>query len=300
MAGGTGSLAPAEVYSAPKHGRKRGVPVLVWVLLIAVAAVCGFFVGRGFKGEEPMEVGVETLAGHTSITEAELDGVVASYRYDGETYNLTAREAMAHESSLDALRNADGSYAMPSAESILSAARTAVLMRDVEAKSITVSDEELASYAEETFGTSDIASLASTYTMDEEATRERLRESCALAKLRATVEPQAGAEPAAPAKPADDKKSEPTAEYAAYIIALAGDEWNAEQGSWASEDGPFATALREYDVRSDRASYAAAQTAYNVAYQLYSDQIASGSTAWTDYVNALLCDAELTLSSLVM
>lgn len=301
MANENDSLAPAEVYAAPTHHRRFHVPVLVWVLLVAIAAVGGYFAGHSAKAPAVEElVGPKTLSGQTSLTEEELDDVVATYTYGNQSYSVTAREAIAHESSLDALRNADGSYAMPSAESVLSAARTAVLMREVEAQGITVSDEELLAYAEKTFGASDIASLAGAYTMDEDAVRERLRESCALAKLRESVTPDAGSEPSAPAKPADDKKNEKTAEYAAYIIELAGDEWSTEKGGWVSNDGPFSTALREYDVRSDAASYVAAQTAYNVAYQLYSDSITAASTQWTEYVNKLLCEAELTFSTMVM
>jgi C_GCAxxG_C_C family probable redox protein len=97
--------------------------------------------------------------------------VVGTYTYDGEVYEITAREAIAQQSSLDGIRISEGTYAMPAAESVLSAARTAVLMKDVEGHGITVSDEELLAYASETFGTDDIASLANTYGMDEETAK---------------------------------------------------------------------------------------------------------------------------------
>lgn len=298
MANETGSLAPAAVYEPPKRRQSFRVPVWVWILLLVAGTLAGFLAGRSMHSRGP--AAAKMLAGHTSISENELDGIVATYDYDGASYTVTAREAIAHESSLSALRNSDGSYAMPSAESVLSAARTAVLMRDVEAHGITVSDEELLAYAKDTFGTDDIASLANTYTMDEESVRERMRESCALAKLRSEVLQAPETEPVEPAKPADGNEDEPTADYAAYIIALAGKEWNSEKGTWAADDGTFAVALKEYDVRNDSATYAAAQTAYNVAFQLYSDQITGSSTGWTAYVNKLLCDAELTLSTMVM
>ena len=122
--------------------------------------------------------------GQDTITEAELDAV-ATYT---EARELRGHGARCHRCSrARSMPSAtpEGSYCMPSAEGVLSAARTAVLMREVEDHGITVSDEELLAYASETFGTDDIASLANTYGMDEETARARLSESAAIAKLRA-------------------------------------------------------------------------------------------------------------------
>lgn len=297
MAKKSPSLAPAEVYTPASPRRGSRVATFLWIVLVLAAAVGGYCLGH-FVLSDSLDSGA--LGGKTSISEDELDKVVATYRYDDEVVSITAREAIAHESSLDALRNADGGYAMPSAESVISAARTAVLMRDVEAHGITVSDEELLAYAAETFGTSDLASLAASYTMDEAAVRERVRESCAIAKLRAEVVPSSGEGPVAPTEPEDGDVQTASADYAAYIIALAGDEWDSERGTWVSDEGPYGNALKGYNVRPDSATYEAAETAYNIAFQLHSDALTAGTTQWSDYVNAQLCEAELALSSLVM
>ncbi len=302
MADESPSLAPAEVYASPKRQRGFHVPILVWIALVLLAAFGGYYAGQSKAVDS---ASTQTLARKMSITTDELDGVVATLGYEGADLSITARDAIAQESSLDALLNDDGSYAMPSAESMLSAARTAVLMRDAEAHGIEVSDEELLAYTAATFGTDDIASLANAYTMDEEAVRERLRESCAIAKLRALVVADPGEAPAAPAAPEANEEGEQgerdsaSADYAAYIISLAGDEWDAEKGAWAPGNGPYATALKDYDVRADSATYEAAQTAYNVAFQQHSDAITAATTQWTDYVNGLLCSADLKLYSIV-
>ena len=259
--------------------------------------IAGLFVGH-FVLRERMTFGA--INGKTTISESDLDDVVATYTYEDEVYEITARDAISQASSLDAVKSADGSYLVPSTESIISAARTAILMRDVEEHGITVTDDELVAYAASTFGTDDITALGVMYSMDEATVRDRLRESASIAKLRAQVAP-AQAESTAPTPPVDPADGDPnaaSADYANYILALAGAEWDAARGTWASYDGPYATALKEYDVRADSATYAAAQTAYNVAYQLSGAGMDASTATWTAYVNERLCKAKLAVSSL--
>lgn len=289
------SLAPASVYAPSARRCGSALPTPVWLALLVVLAVGGFMLGKVQAGQ----VNYGALGGKVTISESELDAVVGTYTYDGQSYEITAREAIAQQSSLDAIRISEGTYAMPAAESVLSAARTAVLMREVEERGITVSDEELLAYASETFGADDIASLASAYGMDEATARDRLSESAAIAKLRGEVVGDLASEPAPPAEPAKDAADKPTEEYAAYIIGLAGDEWDSERGVWASDAGAYATALKEYDVRADAATYDAAQTAYNIAYQKHAADINAANMQWSDHVNALLSEANLALSSIV-
>lgn len=295
MAAANGGLSPAEVYAPPQRSRGSRIPTLLWLLLVLAAAAGGWYVGHEVM-HDPINFG--SLGGKTALTEAQLDNVMATYTVGDEVFEVTAREAIAQQSSLEAAKNSDGTYATPSTESVLAAARTAVLMREVESKGITVSDEELAAYMQETFGTDDLPSLASAYTMDEETARARLKESAALAKLRKQVVSAPGDAPTEPAVPADDERDKATEDYAAYIIGLAGDEWNGETGTWASQDGPFATALHDYDVQEDQATYEAATTAYNVAYQLYSGRVTSANTEWTAYVNAILDDVQIAVCTL--
>ena len=287
-----------QAVRAGRGTRGSVLRAMLCVLLVLAAAAGGFYAGRtlpltaeGFS--------VAAMGGKLSVSEAELDAPVATYTYEGETFAVTSREAIEQTSSLDAVRNSDGSYAMPSAESVLSAARMAVVAREIEARGITVSDDELAAYVSETFGTDDVAGMAATYGMDEETVRARLRESAAMAKLRAEVVGVPATEPQEPTAPEKGKETEAKQEYADYIIALAGDEWDAEGDVWASADGPYASALKEYDVRNAGASYEAAQVAYTVAIQLRSEGSTSVSTQWTAFVNGLLAQADLHLASLV-
>lgn len=278
--------------------RGSALRVVLWLLLVLAAAAGGFYAGRVLPAT-PAGLSVAAMGGKLAITEDELDAPVATYTYEGEDCQVTAREAIAQASSLDAVRNSDGTYAMPSAESVISAARMAIVAREVEARGITVSDDELTAYVSETFGTEDIAGMAAAYGMDEETLRARLVESAGMAKLRAEVVGVPATEPEEPSTPEKGKEREAKKEYADYIIALAGDEWDAEGDVWASYDGPYASALKEYDVRNDGASYEAAQVAYTVAIQLRSEGSTSASTQWTAYINGLLAKADLHLASLV-
>ena len=288
--------ATAKAYGEPRRRGSR-IPTLVWLILLLLALIAGLFVGH-FVLRERMSFGA--INGKTTIAESDLDDVVATYTYEDEVYEITARDAIAQASSLDAMKSSDGSYRVPSTESIISAARTAILMRDVEERGITVTDEELAAYASSTFGTDDFASLAMMYSMDEATVRDRMRESASIARLREQVAPASteSAGPTPPTAPADGDPYATSAEYANYIFALAGAEWDATRGTWASYDGPYATALKEYEVHADSATYAAAQTAYNVAYQLSGAGEDASTAAWTAYVNERLCKAKLAVSSL--
>ena len=302
-------LAPAEVYTGG-YQRKRGsrVPTLVWLLLLAaVAAGCaygGYYYATNLSGSEGGSR-FGALVGRTTLTEAELDEAVGSYTVDGVVHEISAREALLQETSLELACVGEGLYAMPSTESVVSAARTALLQAEVDRRGITVSDEELDAYVQETFGTTEYATLASEYHMDEENVRRLLRGSAGMAKLRDEVVAELATgdpEPVAPVAPENGDASTTSAEYANYIIALAGDEWDSEKGSWADGDGPYAAALREYDVRADSAPYAAAEVAYNLAYEQYhsaTETRVTASAAWTDFVNGLLSQAEFAVGSLV-
>ena len=118
------------------------------------------------------------------------------------------------------------------------------------------------------------------------------------AKLRSEVVTDPGEAPNPPAEPSGDDPAAATEEYASYIFSFAGDEWNGERGIWASEDGPYATALADYEVTADGASYEAAQAAYYVAYQEYTTKQTEVSQKWSDYVNELLGNSSIQIYTL--
>ena len=129
---------------------------------------------------------------------------------------------------------------MPNADSTLAVARNQILAKQAEAEGITVSDDEIGSYAEQILGTSDIASLAQQYGLTEDQTKEVVRESAAMYKLKEKVcSTQAGTIPDAPTAPAEGAEDTATSDYGAYIVNLIGDEWDATNNTWARTDGPY-------------------------------------------------------------
>ncbi|MDO4538066.1 MAG: hypothetical protein Q4B54_07880 [Coriobacteriales bacterium] len=306
----------AEEVASEKESFLKKLGVGAWIGIAVAALVIGVIVGHFALGGG----GAGGTLGKTSLTEAELNATVATYVYGGKSQTITAREVLEQSTTLDAAKNDEGNYAVPAADAILTVARNKVIIAEADSRNITVSDEELSKYAEETLGSSDIASIASSYSMDEEMVKTLLRQSCQMSKLRSEVvtaeTPEAPEAPTAPevattdadgnalsdeaaAAAKEEANKKETAEYAQYIAKLAGDEWDESAGKFKSASGPYATALTDYKVTKDAASYEAAQAAYYVAYQAYSTAQSEVSTQWTDFVNGLLSKSSISISTLI-
>lgn len=277
--------------------KRRKFPLLVILLLLALVAGGGWYALRYFNNAA-LEMGVGSK---TSLTEAELDQTVATYMLDGRRFSLSYRDAIMENGSLEAAKKADGTYRVPSADSVLAVARSRVITAEAERLGIKVSDDDVLAYAQAAFGTTDMATIATAYGMEQEAAGVLLKEAALMSRLRDhALSDEVGEAPQPPAEPGAGEEVSLTADYAAYIIGLAGDEWDSEAGKWASEDGPFAAALKDYEITSDGASYEAAQQAYYTAYQQHVAAQAEYSAQWTDYVNGLLGHASITISTLAM
>lgn len=265
----------------------RTVPLVATIVAAVVCLVLGGVVGHFcFNGTSSL--------GSQTLQEADLDTVVARYTYNGQTYEITAKDVITQSTSLDSVANDDGSYTVPTADNIIDLARNQIMQKVVDAQDITVSDDDMDAYAQQYLGSSDYATIASNYNMDEDSVKNLVRQSCALFKLRSqVVTAEIPSQPAAPSKPADGAEDTPTADYATYIINLAGDEWDSETGTWKDSSSTYASALADYQITNDSATYAAAQAAYYVAYQQYSTASQTASQQWTNYVNDQLSKANI-------
>lgn len=283
----------AEGQAGPAAALARlGAPA--WIGIAVVCAVLGILVGRFLLGG-----GSGSALGKTTLQESELDTTIATYVYNGKSHSLSARDVITSQSSLGSSKKDDGSYALPTADKVLAAARSQILEDEVESRNIEVSDEDRDAFATQYIGTTDYDSVASSYGMDADTVKKMVSQSAALAKLRSqVVTTDAGTQPTAPEKPESGKEDEATEAYAQYIIGLAGDEWDSSANAWKSSDGDYATALADYTVTNDSATYEAAQAAYYVAYQKYSTAASAAATQWTDFVNGLLSKATISISAL--
>lgn len=279
-------------------GDARTVKLPAAIAMFVVGAVLGFVVNMfaGVGGSSSV-----SLNGTTTLAADQLDAAVASYTYNGQTTQITAREVLQQNGSVENQADSDGNYAVPAATDIVSYARNQIVLKDAEAQGVTVSDEDVDAYAQSMFGSSDYSSIATQYSIDEDTAKETIKQSAIMSKLRDTVvTAQVPEQPTSPTQPADGAEDTPTADYASYIINLAGDEWDSENNTWASEDGDYAKALSSYEITNDSATYAAAQAAYYVAYSKYSTAYSDVSNQWTAYCNTLLSNATMQIGSLAV
>lgn len=287
-------VEPAK--AATSKATMLGLPA--WIAISVACLVLGLVLGRFVLGGSA--AGSSSLAGKTTVSDNELDTVCATYTYNGKSNTITVRDVIEQNGTLDAAKQEDGTYAIPSAEYAINAARTAILNAEVESRGIEVSEEDAAAYAETALGTSDFDAIASTYGMDADAVKELVMENCRLNTLREEV--IGGTLPEAPTAPTtaeEGKEDEVTKEYADYIIELAGDAWSKKKGEWKDPEGAFATALDGADFSKDGASYNAAQSAYYAAYQLYSEKQTEMSQKWSDFIGGLMSQASIEIGTLI-
>lgn len=257
---------------------------------VIVAGVSGYFLGSGGFGSKGVSAPV--------FAESELDATVATWKFKGASHKISAREAIESQYSLDSVKDEDGNYPAPSADAVLSYVRNRLLLEEASKQGIKLSDEDLSSSAEASLGTSDFSAIADQYGVSENQAKQIVREQGTIQKLYQSVMDDAPAMPKAPAEPESGDENEAKAEYAAYIIDLAGKEWDAEAGTWAKLDGAYATALAGEEITPESATYAQAQKAYAVAYQQYMLESQGANAKWTSYVNELFGEADVELFGL--
>ena len=92
------------------------------VILFVLGIVIGrFLLGGGATG---------SLNGRTTLSEGELNTPIASYTYNGQTKEVTAREVIENTSGLDAAKQSDGTYAVPAADKIIGYVRNALVVAE--------------------------------------------------------------------------------------------------------------------------------------------------------------------------
>lgn len=273
----------------------RTLPTAAWVAIAVVALVVGVLAGHYLLGSS----GSISLDGRTTLAASELDSTIATYTFDGQTTAVSAREVLVEANGgADPSANDDGTYDIPTASTVLTYVQNQIILQDAEDRGITASDEDVDEFVEESFGT-DLATLASSWGIEEDAAREMVAEAVIMRKLQDSVASTTLPDlPDEPEAPADGEEDEPTAEYAQYIIDLLGDEWDADADTWARTDGSYYATLSSYDISNDSATYAAATAAYGVAASEYQEAYTQISEELGDYSAALLSRATIQLGSL--
>lgn len=275
----------------------RALPIILLVVGLILGALLGFVGCRMWGGASGGLV--QSTDGY--LAEDQLDKTVAVFTYDGKDVKVTARQALEEMGNLDNQKTPDGTYRTPSAELIVSYARNYVLAQEASKRGIKVSDDEVSEYLEKNVGMDDISAMARQYNMTEDQAKKVIKESAAIAKMRDQIvgtdsNPTAPQPPAAPAQGADQDAV--TADYAKYIVGLLGDEWDANKGSWAREDGQFYAALKNESFNAEGATYQAAQIAYYIANNQYGEKVSKLNEGWTKFIDSTLSKSNIRISSL--
>lgn len=284
----------ADESETPFASRRTPLRVAIPIIAAIIFTIIGYVVGSGAL--------VPKGTGSAVVTESQLDTPVASWSYNGQRHDITAREAIETQYAIEnAPKDEDGAYTVPGAEALIAYVRNEILVSEAESRGISVTDEEALEYAEGSIGISDYATMAEQYLLTEDMAKEVVRKNALVKKLYEQIVPEeegAVAMPEAPAEPEGGDTSASSKEYADYIIDLAGNEWDAEKGTWASEDGAYREALADAEFTGESATYEQAQTAYYVAYGQYIEDAQGDQEAWTDFVNGLYAKAGIELYGL--
>lgn len=286
---------PADTARRSSSRQRGGLPTPAWIAICVVALFIGLAVGHFFIG------GSMSAVGSTTVEESKLDDTIATYTYDGESYDVTIREVLEENGDVSSQANDDGTYDVPTTDTVVSYIRNEIVLKEASNQGITATDEEVAAYSESMLGSSDYATIGSNYNMDEESTKALLTDATIMKKLRdSVVTTEVGDAPTAPEEPEDGNEDTTNETYAQYIINLLGDEWDSENNTWARTDGTYYSTLSSYEISNDSASYAAALQAYYVAYSNYYTASSEASSEWTAYVNTLLDGATVQVSTLAV
>ena len=277
---------------------KKTCPVKNPFARLAICLVAGILIGWG--ATTFMNSRSNRPLGTATVAEADLDKTCASFTKDGKSTDVTIRQVLTTSGNLETSKDSEGNYNVPAADMIMGYVRNKVMLDIAAKKNITVSDDEALDFLKKNMGAQSYDDLAKNAQVDVETVKGLVRESATIQKLYDDVAglSDGATEPAQPTQPAEGKKDEATTEYFDYIVGLAKDEWDANAGTWARQDGPYYQALSSEDFSDGKATYAQAQTAYYIAVQDFSAKQAKSGQAWADFVRSELSNVSITINTL--
>lgn len=282
-----GNKAPAYTLAHDKAFKNhQGLSKLIWSACIIIALVGGVFAGRSILSGP---FGTSTISNKGNLQDADLKSAIAYYEDNGQRVEVTAQEVIEQKQTLDKAKQDDGTYKLPTSDDVLNYIRTQILAKEAQKQGIDATDEEVTDYIHKNLNEDSVESLANKYHMENDKVKEVLHTSTIIQKLRdKNVTSGQTKLPVPPKAPEQGKEDELNVDYAKYIIALAGDEWDSDNDTWKSQDGPYATALKGMEISSAKgANFKAVQAAYRVAMQHQEKQKRDDAEKWRTYANSL-------------
>lgn len=289
------AAAPAVPGAADAPEKPHGISGAVCAAIAAVALVVGVLAGHFLLGSAAG--GSIALNGRTTLSSGELDSTIATYTSDGVTHNITAREVLTYGGA-ELAANEDGTYDIPAADSILNYAQTQLMLADAAERGVTATEDDINEFLSSSYGV-DLATFASGMGMTEDAARDMLTSYVTISKLgEEVISGEMPEMPTEPTAPSEGEEDTPTAEYAEYVIALLGDEWDSDANDWATTDGEYYNTLSSYEISNDSATYAAASAAYSVAMTDYQKAYNTAMEEQDAYTNELFSNATIQIGTL--
>lgn len=275
---------PDKTPLTPEQKRRR-----TQALIAAGLVIAGGLAGAGIHAV--ITTGAATsLTGVTQLSEGQLSETVGTYTLNGQTHNVTAREALIAAGALT--KNDSDSYDAPTAEDVLTVARNAAMSDAADERGITASDDEITTYLNDTFGTDDMAAAAEVYGYTEDELRDLVTSAIKNQKLYVEVTDNESGVGTAPTAPADDLDG---ADAASYIIEIAGNDWNADKNAWADDKSDMAQAVGDFDGKT--AIHEQAEAAYQVAYEAWNTRLTEVMDLWSDFCSETYKDVVITCAT---
>ena len=288
----------ARPQDAPGLSKPRMSPATKGIALAIVGGLAalgaGFAIGR--LTAPPISA---SAIGNSLVDEEHLDDPVATYAGDLGSGSVSIRDVMEDNASIKAYET-NGLYRVPSADLVLSAVRSRIVSEAAKKEGISVTDADLDAQAATMLGDGMGAKdFATAYSVDEETGKKILASTVVMNKLREKVAGErVVADITPPDEPARGSESTPTEAYAKYVLALAGDAWDANKKEWVDPQGAYAMQLSEYDLTKGVLPYEAAVAAYSVASQSESAKQAEVETKWNKYLNDLYDKVTIQISGI--
>ena len=286
---------PQDASETPKPKASLVTKGVVLAIIGGLAAL-----GAGFAIGRLTAPSVSTSAIGDSLVDAErLDSPIATYAGEPGSGSMSIRDVMEDNASIKAYET-NGLYRVPSADLVLSAVRSRIVSEAAKKEGISVTDADLDAQAATMLGDGMGAKdFATAYSVDEETGKKILTSTVMMNKLREKV---AGERDSAsitpPDSPARGSEATPTEAYAKYVLALAGDAWDANKKEWVDPQGAYAMQLAKYDLTKGVLPYDAAVAAYSVASQAESAKQADAETQWNKYLNDLYDKVTIQISGI--
>ncbi len=224
--------------------------------------------------------------------------VVASWIYGDEQGTITLEDYMAEISAVLLVSDSD-SIDLPTAGELSYMTRVYIFADIAEEAGVVAPDDHVKAYISSNYG--DYDSIVATGLVSEDVLLSYFRKELLFARYcyqyintySSSVETIA-----APSAPSDESSYDTdTAEYASYIISLAGDEWDSSASEWIYTGTVYEALEGDFDGQS-ASYYDAAAAYYACLYEAYDMADAAGFDAWNEYVGAILGSVQLTIYGL--